>query len=77
MPSKTTCTSTASVLTASGLNGKSVTDVIITRYGSTVAIEIVFSGGSAFIKTNQGHVDVGGTLDYGTGTLASLGRLGV
>lgn len=59
---------TISVLTASGLSSKTVTDVIVTIHGSVIAIEVVYSGGSQFIKTKQGQVDVGGTIDWGTGT---------
>jgi len=32
---------------------------------------VVFSGGSVFIKERQGMVEVGGTLDFGTGTLVT------
>lgn len=59
-----------SVLSASGLSGKTVTDVIVTQHGSVTAIEVVFSGGSQFIKERQGMVEVGGDLNWGTGTLA-------
>lgn len=65
---KTASTKSVSVLTASGLNAKSVTDVIVTLYGSVCAIEIVYSGGSQFVKVKNGVADVGGTLEYGTGT---------
>ncbi len=66
---KTQATTSVSVLTASGLSAKSVTDVIVTTHGAVVAIEIVYSGGSQFIKVRQGQVEAGGTLDWGTGTL--------
>ena len=67
---KNECTRTTSVLTASGLNGKTVTDVIVTQHGSVNVIEIVYSGGSQLIKDREGQIEVGGTLDWGTGTLA-------
>jgi hypothetical protein len=73
MPSsKTDCTRTsASQLTASGLSGKTVTDVLVTQHASVTVIEIVFSGGSKFIKVKDNNqVEVGGTLDFGTGTAA-------
>jgi hypothetical protein len=70
MASKTTAIRSVSVLAASGLNGKTITDVIVTQHGSVTAVEVVFSGGSQFIKERQGVIDVGGTLDFGTGTLA-------
>jgi len=72
MANKTTAyTKSVSVLTASGLSAKSVTDVIVTWHGSVCAIEIVFSGGSQFIKVKNDTADVGGTIDFGTGTLVT------
>ena len=68
---KTACTKSVSVLTASGLNSKSVTDVVVTWHGSVCAIEIVYSGGSQFIKVKNEVADIGGTLDFGTGTQVS------
>jgi hypothetical protein len=59
-----------SILTPSGLNGKTVTDVVVTQHGIVTAIEIVYSGGSQFIKEKQGLVEVGGTLEWNTGTPA-------
>jgi deoxyribose-phosphate aldolase len=59
-----------SILTASGLSGKTVTDVVVTQHGIVTAIEIVYSTGSQFIKEKQGLVEVGGTLEWGTGTAA-------
>jgi hypothetical protein len=67
---KETSSRSKSVLTASGLNGKTITDVVVTQHGSVTAIELVFSGGSQFVKERQGLVEVGGTLDWGTGTAA-------
>lgn len=58
----------ASQLTASGLSGKTVTDVLITQHGSVTVIEIVYSTGSSMIKERCGLVEVGGDLNYGTGT---------
>jgi len=71
MASKSQSIRSFSVLTASGLNAKTVTDVIVTQHGSVTAIEVVFSGGSVFIKERQDMVEVGGTLDFGTGTLVT------
>ena len=67
---KQECTRFTSVLTASGLSGKTVTDVVVTQHGIVTVIVIVYSGGSQFIKEKQGLVEVGGTLEWGTGTLA-------
>ena len=66
--SKQECARSKSALTASGLSSKAVTDVIITQHGSVTCVEIVYSGGSQFIKTRQGVVEAGGTLEWGTGT---------
>jgi hypothetical protein len=66
--SKQECTRSKSILTASGLSGKSVTDVLITQHGSVTVIEVAYSGGSQFVKEKQGLVEVGGDLNWGTGT---------
>jgi hypothetical protein len=60
------------VLTASGLSGKTVTGVFVSGAGSLVVVEIAYSGGSQFIKSSQGQVEVGGTADFGSGTLIDL-----
>lgn len=60
----------ASQLTPSGLSSKTVTDVFVHQHGSVNVVEIVFSGGSTFIKERQGLMEVGGTIDWGTGTAA-------
>jgi Holliday junction resolvase len=72
MSSKTLSTATKSVLTTSGLSSKTITDVIVTVHGSVVAIECVEAGGSHFIKVKQGVIEVGGTLDFDTGTKVSF-----
>ena len=68
---KTACTKSLSVLATSGLSSKSVTDVIVTWHGAVTAIEVVYSGGSQFIKVKHGVVDVGGTLEWASGTQVS------
>lgn len=60
----------ASLLTPSGLTSKTVTDVFIHQHGSVNCVEIVFSGGQCFVKERQGLMEVGGTIDWGTGTAA-------
>lgn len=65
---KQECTRSKSILTLSGLNGKSVTDVIVTQHGSVTVLEVAFSGGSQVVKEKQGLVEVGGDLNWGTGT---------
>jgi hypothetical protein len=65
---KAQATKSVSILTASGLSSKTITDVIVTLHGSVVVVECVESGGSHFIKEKQGQIEVGGTLEWGTGT---------
>ena len=60
----------ASLLTPSGLSSKTVTDVFIHQHGSVNVVEIVFSGGQCFVKERQGLMEIGGTIDWGTGTAA-------
>lgn len=60
----------SSQLTPAGLSSKTVTDVFVHQHGSVTAFEIVFSGGSTFLKYRQGLVEIGGTIDWGTGTAA-------
>ena len=62
----------SSQLTTAGLSSKTVTDVFVHQHGSVTAVEIVFSGGSSFIKHRQGLVEVGGTIEWGTGTQPTL-----
>ena len=68
MASKSQSTRSVSVLSTSGLSSKTVTDVIVTTHGSVIAIEVVEASGSHWIKTKQGVIEVGGTLDWDTGT---------
>jgi len=61
-----------SVLATSGLNAVTVTDVIVTEHGSVTVVEVKEAGGSHFIKFKQGIVEVGGTLEFDTGTKVSF-----
>jgi hypothetical protein len=60
------------VLTASGLSGKTITGVFISVVGSLTVFEIAYSGGSQFLKSSSGQVEVGGTEAFGSGTLIDL-----
>jgi hypothetical protein len=62
-------TSSVSVVSKSGLSGKTVTDVIVTLHGSVVAIEVAHSTGTQFVKVKQGVIEVGGSQEWGSGTL--------
>lgn len=57
------------ILGSSGLSGKSITDIHVSRAGSVVSVEVSYSGGSTFIKMRQGQVEVGGTIEWGSGTI--------
>lgn len=70
MPAKEGLNKHASILATSGLNAKSVTGIEVYQHGSTIVIEVAFSGGSSFIKVKNFQVDVGGTNEFGTGTLS-------
>jgi hypothetical protein len=65
---KEDCMRFLSVVAASGLSGKAITDVTVSQHGSVTAIEVTYSGGSKFIKERQGLVEVGGDLNWGSGT---------
>lgn len=71
MPSKDSLPKNSSILALSGLSGKSVTAVSAYSHGSVSVIEITYSTGSSFIKTKQSQVEVGGTNEWGTGTIIS------
>jgi hypothetical protein len=57
------------VLATSGLSGKSITGVSAYKHGSVGVIEITFSTGSQFFKMKQGQLEIGGTNEWGTGTI--------
>ncbi len=58
----------SNALVTSGLSGKSITGLDIYQHGSTIVIEINYTGGPQYVKVNRGRVEVGGTEDFGTGT---------
>lgn len=60
----------ADQLTPSGLSSKTVTNVFAHQHGSVNVFEIVFSGGQCFLKERQGLMEIGGTIEWGTGTAA-------
>lgn len=57
------------VLVTSGLSGKSITGVEWYTIGNMTVIEIGYSGGMQFLKVRHNQVEVGGTNEWGTGTL--------
>ena len=69
MTSKAAVTKSVSVVSTAGLGSKTITDVIVTLHGSVTVVEVVEAGGSHFIKEKQGVIEVGGTNEFGTGTV--------
>jgi hypothetical protein len=61
--------SNSDVLAAAGLSSKTITGASAYRHGSVCVVELSFSGGSAFIKVKQNQIEVGGTNEWGTGTI--------
>ena len=67
---KTQLGSSSGVEVKLGIAGKTVSTVSTFRHGSTEVIDILCTDSNHYyIKTSQGNVDVGGTPDWGTGTL--------
>jgi len=66
---KQECNRSVSALSKTALNGKSVTDVIVTQHGATTVVEVKFSTGSDYIKVNGFKVEAGGDLNWGSGTV--------
>lgn len=56
------------ITTQSGLSAKSITGIHGWVEGSTVVIEISYSGGSTFLKVKNSILEYGGTASWGTGT---------
>lgn len=59
----------ANILGLSGLSAKSITDISAYQHGSVAVIEIAYSGGTQYIKVKQSQIEVGGTNEWGTGTI--------
>jgi hypothetical protein len=60
------------ILGISGMSGKSITGVTAMTHGVVVVFQFDFAGGPAFIKVKQGQVEVGGTNEWGTGTIQNF-----
>lgn len=54
------------------MSGKSITGVTAMTHGIVVVFQFDFAGGPAFIKVKQGQVEVGGTNEWGTGTIQNF-----
>lgn len=59
----------AGILGPSGLNAKSITDIHVSHAGNVTSVEISYSGGSTFLKFRGGQFELGGTIEWGTGTV--------
>jgi hypothetical protein len=57
-------------LATSGLSGKTITGFSTYIHGAVAVIELSFSGGSQFVKVKQLQIEIGGTNEWGTGTIA-------
>jgi hypothetical protein len=57
------------VLASAGLSSKTITGASVYRHGSVCVVELTFSGGSSFIKVKGLEIEVGGTNEWGTGTI--------
>jgi hypothetical protein len=68
MPSKSEVPKNASIGTASGLTGKTLTAVNVWKHGSVDVVEIAHSAGTIFVKFRNGQAEFGGTADWGSGT---------
>jgi hypothetical protein len=58
----------SNVLGLSGLSSKSITGVEVYAHGAVIVVEINYSGGTQYIKVKQNQAEVGGTIEWGTGT---------
>lgn len=68
---KSTVPKSGNILSVSGLSSKSVTDINAYVHGSVVVIEVAYSGGTQYIKTKGLQIEVGGTNEWGSGTIQS------
>jgi hypothetical protein len=63
---------TNNILGITGMSGKSITGVTALSHGIVVAFQFDYSGGPTFIKVKQGQVEIGGTVEWGTGTIQNF-----
>ena len=69
---KTNLSRYSNTLTTSGLNGKSITGHEVYFHGAVCVVEESYSGGSNIVKFKQNQVELGGTAEWGTGTLITV-----
>lgn len=69
MPDKKDLPSTRNVLASSGLSSKTITGANVYRHGSVAVIELSYTGGTTYIKVDGLQIEIGGTNEWGTGTI--------
>jgi hypothetical protein len=70
MPAKESLTSTSAIGGLLGVAGRTITSMHVFKHGSAEVVDILCGDGlHYYVKFSQGRVDVGGTTDFGTGTL--------
>jgi hypothetical protein len=68
MPDKNTVPKNNNITGPAGLSGKSITGVSVSQQGSTMVIEINYTGGPYYVKVLGLQAEHGGTAEWGTGT---------
>ena len=69
-PDKTNRASAAGVDSTLGIAGKTISTISVYRHGTVEVIDLLCTDSNHyFIKCSQGKVDLGGTSDWGTGTM--------
>lgn len=68
MADKTKLPKNNDVTGITGTNGKSITGIAVYQHGSTMVVEINYTGGPTYVKINGLRAEVGGTSDWDTGT---------
>jgi len=54
------------------VGAKTITSAFAYKHGSAIVLELAFSDASTnFVKVAQGNLEIGGTLELGTGTKVS------
>jgi hypothetical protein len=66
---KQSATRVVSVTTPAGLGSKTITAVNVVQHGSVTGIEVVEGSTSHWIKSRQGLLEVGGDINWGSGTI--------
>jgi hypothetical protein len=68
-PSKDALPVNRNILGITGLSGKTVTGISAYQHGNVWVIEVAYSGGPSYIKVKGMQMEIGGTNEWGSGTL--------